>query len=72
MNYAKLREELKDFYWNKLDDMADNFFIKCIEEIEKTAKEDMLVYEEKVHQYKKITEMFEPELFYESPFYYET
>ena len=72
MNYAKLREELKNFYWNKLDDMADNFFIKCIKEIEKTAKEDMSVYEEKVHQYKKIAEMFEPELFYESPFYYET
>lgn len=72
MNYLKLREELKDFYWYKVDDMSDDFFVRCTEEMDRDAKEDMSVYEEKMFQYRIITEMFEPELFYESPFYYET
>ncbi len=72
MNYQNLRKELKDYYWNKADNRARAFYEECTTVMDDQAEENMSVYEMKVLQYKTITEMFEPVLFYNSPFYYET
>lgn len=72
MNYPELRQELKEFYWYKVDDMSDKFFVDCTKVLDELYKENMTVYDMKSLQYKTITEMFEPVLFFNSPFYYET
>lgn len=72
MNYQNLRNELKDYYWNKADTRAREFYEECTLVMDNRAEETMSVYEMKVLQYKTITEMFEPVLFSNSPFYYET
>ena len=72
MEYQKLREELKDYYWYKANDNAKEFLEKCIKVMDDRAEKDMSAYEMKAFQYKIITEMLDPVLFYSSPFYYET
>ena len=72
MNYQNLREELKDYYWNKSGNNAKAFYLECTNILNNSLKETMSVYDMKVLQYKTITEKFSPVLFYNSPFYYET
>ncbi len=72
MNYQNLREELKNYYWNEADGRAKDFFEECTKVMNSKAEKEMSAYEMKAFQYKTITEMFEPVLFYYSPFYYET
>lgn len=72
MDYLNLREELKQYYWHEADKKAEAFFEKCTKVMDENAEEQMSVYQMKVHQYKTITDMFEPVLFSHSPFYYET
>lgn len=72
MHYGNLREELKTYYWNVADDRAKAFFERCTKVMDERAEENMSAYAMKAFQYETITEMFEPVLFYHSPFYYET
>lgn len=72
MNYAALREELKQYYWHIADKKAEAFFRKCTSFMDATAQKNMSVYQMKVFQYETIKDMFEPVLFAHSPFYYET
>lgn len=72
MNYLELREELKDFYWNKVNDRADAFCVECTKVLDELYKDSMSVYDMKALQYQTIADMFDPVLFYNSPFYYET
>ncbi len=71
MNFPKLRNELRHFYLEVVDELSDKFCEKCTAVMDERAYENMSVYRQKVHQYQIITEMFEPVLFYNSPFYYE-
>ena len=72
MNYINLREELKNFYWNIVDDRADKFCVECTKVLDELYNDNMSVYNMKVLQYQTITDMFDPVIFYSSPFYYET
>ena len=72
MGYPELREELKNYYWKEADQRAKAFFETCTQVMDETAKEEMSAYEMKTFQYQTITELFEPVLFYNAPFYYET
>ena len=72
MGYEKLRKELSHYYLDIVDEKADNFCIECENVINSLYKENMSVFEEKVLQYKTITEMMEPVVFLNSPFYFET
>ncbi len=71
LNFLELREELKEFYWNVVDDRSVEFFERCTKELDSLYDEGMSPFEMKVLQYKTITDMFEPVLFYNSPYYYE-
>ena len=72
MNYLNLREELKKYYWYKADIKAKDFFEESTKVLDEKAENQMSPYQMKTYQYKTITDMFEPVLFYNSPFYYET
>ncbi len=72
MHESDLRAELKEFYWYKVDDMSDEFYAKCMKELDSRYHEGMTPYQMKRMQYRTISDMFEPELFFNSPFYYET
>lgn len=72
MNFQNLREELKAYYWNQADRKAKDFFEKSTQIMNNQAEDNLSAYEMKAFQYKTITKMFEPVLFYHSPFYYET
>ncbi len=70
-NYQDLREELKNFYWNVADDRSVEFFERCTKELDSLYDEGMSPCKMKVMQYKTITDMFDPVLFYNSPYFYE-
>lgn len=72
MNFSKLRKELREFYQNRVDDMSDKFCVECSKVLDELYTDNMSVYDMKSLQYKTITDMFEPVLFFNSPFYYET
>ncbi|NLD88702.1 MAG: hypothetical protein GX633_10675 [Clostridiales bacterium] len=72
MNYPLMRQELIEYYRNVADDKAEKFFIECTELLDRTAREDMTVFEQKVHQYRTISEEFDPVIFHRLPYYYET
>lgn len=72
MHYLNLREELKKYYWYEADIKAKDFFEDCTKVLDEKAENQMSPYQMKAYQYKTITDMFEPVLFYNSPFYYET
>jgi len=72
MNYLNLREELRNYYWYEADIKAKDFFEECTKVLDEKAENQMSPYQMKAFQYKTITDMFEPVLFYNSPFYYET
>ncbi len=72
MNYQKLREELKQYYWQEADDRAEAFWEECTKIMDETAPKDMSPYQMKAFQYRAIAERFDPVLLDSSPFYYET
>ncbi len=67
-----MREELKNFYWNVVDDRSDKFCEDCLKILDGMYREEMNVFEMKAMQYEVIADMFEPVIFSNSPFYYET
>ena len=67
MAYEKLREELTNYYLNVVDDLADNFCIECEKVLDSFETENMSVFEQKVLQYKTITDMMQPTVFLNSP-----
>lgn len=71
INYSSLRKELKKFYFTEADSRADKFAEACFPIMDKNFDSEMTVMQQKVLQYRVITDMFEPVLFYNSPFYYE-
>ena len=72
MNFPKLREELKAYYFHRADDAAAEFYKRCAALMDATADEKMSAMEMKVHQYRTISEQFQPVLFDTCPFYFET
>lgn len=72
MRYHEMRQELRDYYLKVADDRSMKFLDECTKKLDSLYKEDMSAYDMKILQYHTITDMFEPVLFYNSPFYYET
>ncbi len=65
------KNELYDFYLNKIDGMADSFAEKMFVLLDSFVSPDMNGYQRKALQYKTIAEHAEPILFHTSPFYHE-
>ncbi len=72
MNFLKLRQELTDYYLNRSALNAEEFRIKAVSRLNETVSANASVYQQKVAQYEYISQNFEPILFDNSPFYYET
>lgn len=72
MNYSALRKELREYYSDTSYKNANRYLAEGRRILDAHVNETMSPYEMKVLQYKTITEMFEPILFENSPFYYET
>ena len=72
MKYERLRQELKSYYWQKSASRAAAFGVRCFSVLNSKVTADMSVMEQKLLQYKVITDELEPVLFADSPFYYET
>ena len=73
MAYEKLREELKDFYWqNNRVEPVKAFAEKCWAILDEAVTEDMSVMAQKLLQYEVIVREFEPVIFRNSPFFCET
>jgi len=72
MNYPELRQELKEYYWQVADGRAAEFYQECTALMDATASAEMTPLEQKCHQYRTISEQFEPVLFENCPFYFET
>jgi len=71
MDFEEFCRELTDFYWNKIDGMADAFKDKLFPILDAAVTPQMSACQRKVLQYKTITEACEPILFKTSPFYHE-
>ncbi len=71
VKYPELRAELRDFYENKVNDLAAAFYTRTTPLMEKAYEEGMSVYAQKALQYRVIAAECEPILFESSPFYYE-
>ncbi|MBE7025985.1 MAG: hypothetical protein E7410_00245 [Ruminococcaceae bacterium] len=72
MNELNLRKELGSFYLSGDAQRAKSFADKCFEIMEKRYKESMSVTEQKLLQYDVITEEFDPVIFRNAPYFYET
>lgn len=72
MKFQDLRRELKDYYSKKSYENAEKYLEKGKKILDAAYSENMTPYEMKVLQYKTISDMIEPVLFENSPFYYET
>ena len=70
--FSAMRAELKDYYFNHADELSKNFCDECLEILDGRYKEGMDTYHMKTLQYEVITDKFEPVIFTNSPFYYET
>ena len=71
MDTAALREELTDFYWNRIDDMAAEFRDRVFPLLDERWQPDMTACRRKAMQYETIAECCAPVLFHQSPFYHE-
>ncbi len=71
MDFQSFREELTDFYWNKIDAMADSFRDEIFDILDRSVTPDMSSYQRKALQYRTIAEHCSPVLFRNSPFYHE-
>ena len=72
MNYPHLREELYSFYLEGDAERSKAFADKCFAIMDSLVTEDMTVVQQKLLQYRVITEEFEPVIFKHTPFFYET
>ena len=71
MDYPGLREELCYYYDKVADKRAEEFCRVCVEEMDRAYEEGMSIWEMKRLQYNTISQMCDPIVFWESPFYYE-
>lgn len=71
MGYQTLRKELRHFYLEILDEKAVEFNTICREKLDACCSPDMPGYELKALQYRTITDMAQPILFRNLPFYFE-
>lgn len=62
---------MTDFYWNKVNDMAEAFHQEMFALLDAACTPDMNGYQRKSLQYRTITDHCEPILFRTSPFYHE-
>lgn len=72
MGYDKMRDELRAFYKEGTGERGEAFREKVSKVLDEKYDEKLSAFELKTMQYKAISEMFDPVLFYNSPFYYET
>lgn len=72
MNYLALREELRDFYKNRANPLAEEFYSLCQEKYALCYEEAASAFSMKSLLYKTISENVTPVLFENNPFYYET
>ena len=72
MAYETMRKELTGYYFAGTGERGEEFRARANAEMDACYREGMSALEMKALQYRVITEMFEPVLFYTSPFYYET
>ena len=71
MDISAFRNELTDFYWHQIDDMAADFQKELFERLDSLCTPSMSGYQRKILQYRTITEACDPILLDESPFYHE-
>ncbi len=72
MNYFDLRNELKSFYWHRDEARSKEFAEKCFKILDEKVTEEMSVTEQKILQYDVIANEFQPVVFKNLPFYFET
>ena len=72
MSYTAMREELKRYYWQGTKEISAAFKEKAFKVLDASYVDGMSPYDMKVLQYKTITDLINPVLFFESPYYYET
>ena len=72
MSFEKMREELSSFYFSGTGERGEAFRERANREMDAQYHAQMNPYEMKTLQYRVIADLFEPVLFYSSPFYYET
>ena len=72
MKCHELRNEIKKYYTVTSYDNAKKYLEKGTKKLDELYNENLSTYDMKVLQYKVITEIMEPILFENSPFYYET
>ena len=70
--FSELRKELYDFYLHCDEVRAKSFSDKCYAILDSRLREGMTVTEGKFLQYEVITEEFDPVIFLNTPFYFET
>lgn len=70
--FDELRRELYDFYLHGDAERAKAFADKCYAIMDERFVDGMSVTEQKLLQYDVITECFEPKIFRNTPFFYET
>ena len=72
MGYESMRKELTTYYFTGTGERGEEFRERANAVMDAQYKEGMNPYEMKVLQYRVITDMFEPKLFYTCPYYFET
>ena len=73
MRFTEMRQELAAFYQSGEDvPRAKAFALQCFARMDAECPESASVMEQKLLQYKVITEELEPVIFPRCPFYYET
>lgn len=72
MKYNNMRNELKKYYTEQSYKNAEKYLQEGAEKLDALYDENMSSYEMKVLQYSVISEMLEPVLFENSPFWFET
>ena len=71
MDFTAFKNEITDFYQNRVNDRADAFREKIFRELDAACTPDLTGFDRKVLQYRTITDACEPVLFRTSPFYHE-
>lgn len=72
MKYTDLRKELRAFYSDGGKERSENFAKKCFEIMDSKYQNGMSIAQQKMLQYDVISQEFEPIIFKNSQFFYET
>ena len=72
MDYSRLREQLKNYYWQGDKERSISFAEHCFAILDEKYREGMTVTEQKLLQYEVISNEFTPVLFADCPYYFET